>query len=272
MSIPEKEFELLDKLINDYINEVAKAKYRLTKKIINLAKKYGVNETKDAVKSVLLMASLEKYGERIKTLISKYIPSAPYIEKSDSGRSEYVMGWYSTDQLHSVLLPIQIEDDCIFVNFYGFRNKKDEYLKLFKPSENIPYHIEDGINVYRNISIVSIWINMKLRQYQINDSLWAAALYIAFFPLASVEDVYLRSLPVQMNRIDGGDDECDYWYVQRNIKELGFWHSYQWFTKCRSWYQQHRPDMFVDQDSWNWGLEAGKDVGSMYDESIWLSI
>lgn len=271
MEIPEKELDTLDKLINDYINQIPKTKYRLTKKVCGLAKKYDANEAKEAIRLALSLAAIECPGDRIRTLINKYMPSAPYIEKSDSGRSEYVMGWYSIDQLHSVLLPIQIESHGIFVNFYGFRNSKDEYLKLFKAAENIPYVHENGIDVKRNISIVSIWRNTKLYKYQIDNSLWAAALYIAFFPLASVEDVWLRSHPTPINRIESDIDECAYWYVQRNIKEIGFWNAYQWFEGCRSYYEKNRLDLF-DESCWHWGLEAGKDVGSMYDDSIWLAI
>lgn len=239
MDIPEKEFELLDKLINDYINKVPKVKYQLTKKVVSLAKKYGINETRQAMQIMLQLASLENpLHERVQTLINKYTPSAPYIEKSDSGRSDYVMGWYSTEQLHSVLLPIHIEEDGVFVNFYGFRNKKDEYLKLFASSELIPYIDEDGIDVNINVLIVSIWQNTNLYKYKITDPVWAAALYIAFFPLASVEDVYLRSQPTQINRIKAIDNECSYWYVQRNLKELGFWKAYEWWEDCRSWYQR----------------------------------
>lgn len=239
MEIPEKELELLDKLINDYINQVPKIKYRLTKKVCSLANKYGVNQTRVAMQLMLSLAALEHPGDRVQLLINEYTPSAPYIEKSDSGRSQYTMGWYSdTEQIHSVLLPAYIEKDGIFVDFYGFGKSKEQYLKLFKPAENIPYFNENGIDVKRNISIVLIWRNGKLYKYQINNSLWAATLYIAFFPLASVEDVYLLKHPIQFYRIEGDVEECDYWYVQRNIKELGFWNAYQWFEGCRSYYKK----------------------------------
>lgn len=271
MEISEKELQDLDLLINDYIKGIPKVKYRLTKKVCNLSKKYGADQTKQAMKLLLMLAALENPGERVQTLLSKYTPSAPYIEKSDSGRSEYTMGWYSdTEQVHSVMLPIQItKDEGILVDFYGLSTAKNKYLKLFQNAELIPYSYSDGIDVIANISIVSIWKNGKMYRYKVANPIWTAALYITFFPLASVEDFYLISHPIPIIRLGNLDFHQEpFWNVRTNIKEFGFWKAYDWWEGCQTWYKQQHPEWF-DENNWHWGIEARFDVGTIYGDSLW---
>lgn len=285
----EKELNELGIIIDKFVNSGNSShKRNFTNKVNKIAYRYGASYAKGHLVSFMKTLSLlYPYNERFETLCKRIIPGRPFTEQSSTGKSHYEMGFHSETQVQAERLPLSVSSDSIIVNLYGFRKSEVPWLKNFSTSIELPYIIEgiysptektirDKIlNVYEDLCIVQfhlIFQNMTFVFKSKNKDIHTliTGLYVAFYPLVSVEYIFMTPRPIQYHY----DLEPGYYselIVYENVKQLGFWNSYNLFDNCQKFYKREHPEWF-NSDNWHWGLDARFDIGTVYGDNIWLTL
>ncbi|NJL11255.1 MAG: hypothetical protein HC908_16825 [Calothrix sp. SM1_7_51] len=109
--------------IQDYcLSPSSKKKSNITLQVNQLAKKIEYQEAKSLLESIISLLDLALLGNKnfFEDIRNRFIPQRPYIESSQSGKTDYSIGWFCDKQLQACKLPLVVKSEKIIVNFYGF--------------------------------------------------------------------------------------------------------------------------------------------------------